>query len=230
MAAAPRHRHVSPPATTSLLCAHDRRPHQQRLLPRPRGDRLGRAPGRGRDPPGAHRPAGVAQAHRLRELRLAGRPADHGHLVQRQVRRGHHRAPLLRRLPERRHRRGARRRARPRAVRGAVRLCPAALRHRRQPGGLLGDPGPPDRGARPGRARRQERQRPLRGRLGDPARASWATSVCWACPWTPAATSPTASGPTSAARCSTSSSTAPTPRPGCSTTTSWPPRPASSAR
>src|SRR5436190_12190836 len=41
---------------------------------------------------------------------------------------------------------------------------------------------------------------------------------------TPAATSPTASGPTSAARCSTSSSTAPTPRPGCSTTTWSPPR------
>ena len=52
-----------------------------------------------------------------RELRLAGRAADHGHLVQRQVRRGHRRSPLLRRLPERRHRRVARRRARPRTLR-----------------------------------------------------------------------------------------------------------------
>ena len=104
-----------------------------------------------------------------RELRLAGRAAHDGHLVQRQVRRGHGRPPLLRRLPERRHRRGARRRARPRAVRRAVRLRPAALRHRRQPGRLLVDPRPPGRVAGAGEARRQERQRPHRGRLGDAA-------------------------------------------------------------
>ena len=71
-----------------------------------------------------------------------------------------------------------------------------------------------------GEARRQERQRAHRGRLGDAARTSSATSGCSACRSTPAATSPTASGPTSAARCSTSSSTAPTRRRGCSTTTS----------
>ena len=68
-----------------------------------------------------------------------------GTWLSRQVRRGHDRPPLLRRLPERRHRRDARRRARPRAVRRAVRLRPAALRHRRQPGRLLVDPGPPRR-------------------------------------------------------------------------------------
>ena len=37
-------------------------------------------------------------------------------------------------------------------------------------------------------ARREERQRPHRGRLGDAARTSSATSGCWACRWTPAAT------------------------------------------
>ena len=41
-------------------------------------------------------------------------------------------------------------------------------------------------------------------------RRSWATSGCSACRWTPAATSPTASGRTSPARCSTSAATAPT--------------------
>ena len=57
-----------------------------------------------------------------------------------------------------------------RAVRCALRLRPAALRHRRQPGRVLGHPGHPGRGARPGRARRQARQRPVRGRLGEAAR------------------------------------------------------------
>ena len=99
-------------------------------------------------PAGARRPAGLAQADRQRELRLARGAAHHGHLVQRQVRRGHGRPPLLRRLPERRHRRGARRRARARAVRRAVRLRAAALRHRRQPGRVLVDPRPPGRGPR----------------------------------------------------------------------------------
>ncbi len=59
---------------------------------------------------------------------------------------GTDRSPLLRRLPERRHRRVGRRRARARAVRRALRLRPAALRHRRQPRRLLVDPGPPRRG------------------------------------------------------------------------------------
>src|SRR6476659_6088530 len=63
------------------------------------------------------------------------------------------------RLPERRHRRVARRRARPRAVRGGVRLRPAALGHRRQPGRVLVDPGAPGGVAGAGAARGQERQR-----------------------------------------------------------------------
>ena len=153
----------------SLGCRHERRPRQdrlQRLRRRPRGDRVGGAPDRRRDPAGAGRPAVLAEADRERELRLAGRAAHHGHLVQRQVRRGHHRPPVLRRLPERRHRRVHRRRARARAVRGAVRLCPAALGHRRQPGGLLVDPGPPHRDAGAREARGQERQRAQRGGLG----------------------------------------------------------------
>jgi glycine hydroxymethyltransferase len=41
-----------------------------------------------------------------------------------------------------------------------------------------------------------------------------AASACSACHWTPAGTSPTASGPTSPARCSTSAATAPTPKRG----------------
>ena len=156
---------------SSLGCRHGRprRPHQQRLLPDPRGDRLGRAADRRRDPPGAGRPARLAQADRERELRLAGGAADHGHLAQRQVRRGHDRPPLLRRLPERRHRRDGRGRARPRAVRRRVRLRPAALGHRRQPGRVLVDPGPPGRGAVAGDGRREERQRPHRRGLGEAA-------------------------------------------------------------
>ena len=59
-------------------------------------------------------------------------------------------------------------------------------------------------------------------RLGVGRGTSSATSGCSACHSTPAATSPTGSGRTSAARCSTSSSTAPTRRPGCSTTTRSP--------
>ena len=107
-------------ASSSLLVwphGRHRRSDQLRLPAGPRGDRLGRAADRRGDPPGADRPARLAQADRERELRLAGGAADHGHLVQRQVRRGHDRPPLLRRLPERRHRRDDRRRARPRAVR-----------------------------------------------------------------------------------------------------------------
>ena len=50
-------------------------------------------------------------------------------------------------------------------------------------------------------------------RTGRSCAPSSATSVCWACRWTPAATSPTASGPTSPARCSISAATAPTRRP-----------------
>ena len=156
----------------SLVCAHDRRPHQQRLPPGPRGDRLGGAPDRGGDPSGARDSARLAQADRQRELRLAGRAAGDGHVVQRQVRRGHDRPPLLRGLPERRHGRVDRGRARPRALRRAVRLRAAALGHRRQPGRLLGDPRPPRRGARAGEAGREERQRAHR-RGGRPCAANW---------------------------------------------------------
>ena len=162
---------------------------------------------------------GVPEADRQRELRVAGRAAHDGHLVLRQVRRGHDRPPLLRRLPERRHRRVDRGRARPRAVRRAVRLCAAALRHRRQPGRLLVDPGPPRRDPGAREARREERQRAAARPTGRRCGTSSATSGCSACRSTRAATSRTASGRTSAARCSTSSSTAPTPRPSCSTTT-----------
>ncbi|CAA9391121.1 MAG: Serine hydroxymethyltransferase, partial [uncultured Nocardioides sp.] len=144
-------------------------PHQQRVHAGPRGHRLGGAAHRGRDAAGAGRPAGLAEADRERELRVPGRAPDHGHLVQRQVRRGHGRAPLLRRLPERGHRRGPRGRARPRAVRGALCLRPAALRDRRQPGRLLVDPRQPRGVAVPAEDAVQERQRALRGRLGDAA-------------------------------------------------------------
>ncbi len=63
-----------------------------------------------------------------------------------------------------------RRRARPRALRRPLRLRPAALRHRRQPGGVLGHPGHQGRGPRAERCRREERQRPVRGGLGAAAR------------------------------------------------------------
>ena len=45
----------------------------------------------------------------------------------------------------------------------------AAFGHRRQPGRLLGDPGPPGRAAGAGRARGQGHQRPHRGAVGDAA-------------------------------------------------------------
>ena len=122
------------------------------------------------------------------------------------------------------------RRARPRAVRLAVRLRPAALGHRRQPRRVLGDPGHPGRGARAWPSSAPSTSTTCPRRTGRRCAPSWATSGCWACRWTPAATSPTASGPTSPARCSTSAATAPTRRPGCSTTTPSPPPPASSSR
>ena len=112
------------------------------------------------------RPASLAQAHRQRELRLARGAAGHGQLVQRQVRRGHDRPPLLRRLQERGHHRVAGRRARPRAVRGAARLRPAALGHRRQPGRVLGHPDAAGRAPRAGRAGPAAHQRPGRRAVG----------------------------------------------------------------
>ncbi len=69
-----------------------------------------------------------------------------------------------------------------------VRLRPAALRHRRQPGRVLVDPGPPGREPRAGEALGQERQRADRGRLGGRCATSSATSGCSGCRWTPAAT------------------------------------------
>ena len=112
-----------------------------------------------------------------------------------------------------------RRRARQGAVRRGVRLRPAALRHRRQPGRLLVDPGAPGRVAGAGEAPGQERQRAVRGRLGGAAPRARQPADARHVASTPAATSPTASARTSAARCSTSAPTAPTRRPACSTTT-----------
>ena len=89
-------------------------PPPSRLPGRAGGHRRGRAGHRRRHPGRAGQPAQPAQAHRQRELRQPGRAAGHGQLVLRQVRRGHHRAPLLRRLRARRHRRGPRRASWPR--------------------------------------------------------------------------------------------------------------------
>ena len=118
---------------------------------------------------GTGRPARVTETDRLGELRLARVLLTMGTWLSRQVRRGHHRAPLLRRLPEHRHRRVGRRRARARAVRRRVRLRPTALRHRRQPGRLLGDPGQQDRVPALAGCRSEDCQRPDRGAMGDPA-------------------------------------------------------------
>ena len=121
---------------------------------------------------------------------------------------------------QRRHRRVARRRARPGAVRRRARVRPAALRHRRQPRRLLGGAGRTGSRPRPSQRTGVRQVNDLtESRLGEAAPATSATSGCSACRWTPAATSPTASGRTSPARCSTSAATAPTRRPACSTTT-----------
>src|ERR1700759_4264840 len=104
------------------------------------------------DPAGtAYTAAPAAQADRLGELRLARGAAGHGQLAVGQVRRGHRRAAVLRRLRAGRPGRVARGRARPGPVRGGPRLRPAALGHRREPGRVLVDPGPP--GGRAGPAR-----------------------------------------------------------------------------
>ena len=120
-----------------------------------------------------------------------------------------------------------RRRARA-ALFGAARLRAAALRHRRQPGRVLGDPGAPGRGARPAAAGVQSRQRSDRGGLGAPAPG--------ASPQRMLGMSLDAGGhlthgfrPTSPASCSSRPATGPTRRPGWSTTTRSPPRPGSSA-
>ena len=179
----------------------------------------GRARRRRRHPRRARRPARVAQAHRQRELRLAGRAAHDGQLALRQVRRGHHRAPLLRRLPERRHRRAGsppttRRRC-------SARRTPTSSRTRAStPTSSRSGRSSPSASSR----RRSSRPAPSTSTTcprptGRRCAASSATSACSACRSTPAATSRTASGRTSAARCSSSRPTAPTRRPGCSTTT-----------
>ena len=84
----------------------------------------------------------------------------------------------------------------------------------------------PDAGA----PRRQERQRALRGRLGDAAPRVRQPAPARHVPRRRRAPHPRVPARTSAARCSTSSSTAPTRRPACSTTTRWPRRPGSSSR
>ena len=89
----------------------------------------------------------AAQADRLGELRLARGAAGHGQLAVGQVRRGHRRPAVLRRLRAGRPGRDARGRARPGPVRRGPRLRPAAFRHRREPGRVLVDSGPPGGGA-----------------------------------------------------------------------------------
>ena len=69
-----------------------------------------------------------------------------GSWLERQVRRGHRRPPVLRRVRAHRHHRVARRRPRQGPLRRTPRLRPAALGHRRQPRRLLGHPRPPHRG------------------------------------------------------------------------------------
>ena len=161
---------------------------------------------------------------------VPGDVADDGYVAVGQVRRGHDRSPVLRRMPEHRHRRAGGRRPRQGVVRCAARVRPAALGHRRQPGRVLVDPRPARRGAGARRVGGVARQRPVRRRLGAAPPSPWATSGRWACRSTPAATSPTASARTSAARCSTSRRTAPIPTPACSTTPPCRPGRGSSAR
>ncbi|EUA50515.1 serine hydroxymethyltransferase family protein [Mycobacterium xenopi 3993] len=61
-------------------------------------------------------------------------------------------------------------------------------------------------------------------RTGKRCGTSSAASGCWECRWTPGATSPTVSGPTSPARCFINAAMAPTRKPGCWITTRspWP--------
>ena len=178
----------------------------------------------------ACRPTGFAQADRQRELRLAGRAADHGHLAVRQVRRGHHRTPVLRRLPERRHRRERRGRAR-RANCSALRTPTSSPTPASMPtSSRTGRSWPPASRLQAWRTSVPSTSTTCPRRTGRRCAPSWATSGCWGCRWTPAATSPTASGRTSPARCSTSASTAPTRRPACWTTARSRTPPASSSR
>ena len=169
----------------SLVCARERCPghffgqdHLQRLRRHPRGDRLGRAADRRGHPAGADRPAGIAQADRERELRVAGGAAGHGQLVERQVRRGHDRPPLLRRLRERRHDRVA---SRP-STRASCSAPPTPTSSRTPastPTWSRSGRSSPTASRRPrSQARRQERQRPhradweaLRARARQPAAA-----------------------------------------------------------
>ena len=76
----------------------------------------------------ARRSARVSEADRQRELRLARRAAGDGLLAVGQVRGGDDRPPLLRRLPERRHRRATRRGPRPSAC--SARRTPTSSRTR----------------------------------------------------------------------------------------------------
>ena len=112
-----------------------------------------------------------------------------------------------------------RRRARPRAVRRARTPTCSRTPASTPTSSRTGPSWPPASRRRrwSGRARRTSTTCPRP--TGRSCAASSATSGCSACRWTPAATSPTASGPTSPARCSSRPATAPTRTPGCSTTT-----------
>ncbi len=147
------------------------------------------------------------------ELRLASRAAHDGHLAQRQVRRGHRRAPVLRRLPERRHGGDARRGARPELFGAPYAYAQphsgidanlvafwSILAHRIEGPWL--------------EKAEKKNVNELTDDDWESCATSSATSGCSAWRSMPAVTSPMASVRTSAARCSTSSSTAPDPETG----------------
>jgi hypothetical protein len=87
---------------------------------------------------GDRSPGRPHRADRVRELREPRRARGAGVGADEQVRRGLPRQALLRRLRVRRHRRGARDRAREEALRRRVRERPAALGFAGEPGGLRG--------------------------------------------------------------------------------------------
>ena len=112
----------------------------------------------------------------------------------------------------------------------AVRLRPAALRHRRQPGRVLGDPGHPHRRSWTGGARRQARQRPVRGGLGEAARQARQPAAARHVAGHRRPPHPRLPPEHLRQDVPPAPATAPTRRPGCSTTTPSRPPPASSSR
>ena len=114
------------------------------------------------DAGGDRTPGRPHRADRVRELREPRRARGAGFGAHEQVRRGLPRQALLRRLRVRRHRRGARDRAREEALRRRVRERPAAL-------GIAGEPGRLRGGDEAGRRDARDVARPRRSshaRLG----------------------------------------------------------------